>query len=114
MRDCQLKAIRELENIFYSETRIPNRGALRTPPAPLMNKSSKLPRVEYQKAQPPRVDPYGEAKYRKHKLISPIQTNQPSPARREKYTKIFKELVKQRRRGHYTGKKYEIPQSTHR
>ena len=43
--DYQLKAIRELSNIFDAETIIPNRDALTTPPAPLMKKSYKLPRV---------------------------------------------------------------------
>ena len=45
MGDSQLKAIRKLANIFYSETKIPNRGVLPTPPDPLMNNSTKLPRV---------------------------------------------------------------------
>ena len=34
VRDSQLKAIRELSNIFYAETKIPKRDALPTPPIP--------------------------------------------------------------------------------
>ena len=54
----QLKAIRELAKIFDAETKIQNRDALTTPPYSLMKKSSKLPRVGYQTAPPPRVDTY--------------------------------------------------------
>ena len=62
--DTQLKAIRELVNIFDSKTKIPNRNAFPTPPDSLMNKRTKLPRVKYQTAPPPRVDPDEESKNR--------------------------------------------------
>ena len=55
--DAQLKSIRELFHIFDAETKIPNRDALPTPPDLLMNKRTKLPRVEDQTVPPPRVDP---------------------------------------------------------
>ena len=55
--DAQLKAIRELSQIFVAETKIPNRDALPTPPDSLTKKRTKLPMVEDQKAPPPRVDP---------------------------------------------------------
>ena len=77
-------------------------------PYPLMKNSSKLPRVEYQTAPPPRVDPYDEYKYRVQKLTSPTQANQPSAATRKKIHQKLKELVKQRRRGHYKVK-YILP-----
>ena len=54
--DSQLKAISGLAKIFDAETKIPNRDALPTSPAPLMKKSTKLPWVEDQTAPPPRVD----------------------------------------------------------
>ena len=69
-----------------------------------MKKSTKLPRVEDQTAPPPRVDPDEEYKNREQKLLNPIQATPSSEATRKKYTKKLKELVKQRRRGHYTGK----------
>ena len=103
--DYQLKAIRELPNTFDAEIRIINRDAMPTPPDSLMNNITKLPRVEYQTYPPPRVDPYGEYNNREYKLPSPIQTTPPSAATMEKHTKKLKALVKQRRRGHYTGKK---------
>ena len=55
--DAQLKAIRELAQIFDAETKIPNRDALPIPPDLLTKKMTKLPRVEYQTSLPPRVDP---------------------------------------------------------
>ena len=57
--DAQLKSIRKLSQIFYAETKIPNRDALPTPPELLMKKMAKLPRVKDQTAPPPRVDPDG-------------------------------------------------------
>ena len=59
----QLKSIRELDNIFDSETKIANRDALPATPAPLMNKSARLPRVEDHTAPSPKVDPDKESKY---------------------------------------------------
>ena len=79
-----------------------------------MKKSTKLPRVEDQTAPHPRVDPDGESKNRDQKLPSPIQATPSSEATRKKYTKKLKELVKQRRRGQYTGNKYDLPRETHR
>ena len=73
--DAQIKAIRELAQIFDAETKIPNRYALPTPPDSLMKKRTKLPRVEDQTAPPPRVDPDEESKNREQKLPSPIQAN---------------------------------------
>ena len=55
--DAQIKAIRELSQIFDSDTKIPNRDVLPTPPDSLMKKITKLPRVEDQIAPPPRVYP---------------------------------------------------------
>ena len=100
---AQLKAIRELSQIFDAETKIPNRDALTTPPDSLMNKRTKLPRVEDQTAPPPRVDPDKESNNREHKLPSPIQTTPSLEATRKKYTKKLKELVKKRHRDHYKG-----------
>ena len=114
MGGSQLKAIRELPNIFDAEIKIPNRDALHTPPDPPMKKRSKFTRMEDQTSPPPRVYPYKESKDREHKLTSPTQTNSTSVATREKYTKNLKELVKQRRRGQYTGNKYDLPRATHR
>ena len=102
--ESQLKAIRKLETNIYAETKIPNKDALPTPPSPLMKKSSKLPRVEDQTAPPPREDLDEEYQDIEQKLTSPTKTTSPSAATREKWTKTLKELVKQRRRGHYTGK----------
>ena len=48
------------------------------------------------------------------KLPSPMQTTPQSEATRKNYTKKLKELVKQRRQGHYTGNKYYLPRATHR
>ena len=107
--DAQFKAIRELHQIFHAEPKTPNRDAFPTPPDSLMEKTTKLPRVEYQTAPPPRVDPDEEYNSREQKLPSPIQTTPASEATRKKYTKKSKELVKQRRRGHYTGNKYDLP-----
>ena len=45
---------------------------LPTPLAPLMKKSSKLPKVEYKTAPPPRVDPDEESKDREQKPTIPI------------------------------------------
>ena len=70
--DSQIKAIRWLANIFDSETKIPNMDKLPTPLAPLMKKSSKLPKVEYKTAPPPRVDPDEESKDREQKPTIPI------------------------------------------
>ena len=112
--DAQLKAIRELSQIFDAETKIPNRYAFHPPPDSLMKKRTKLPRVEDQTAPPPRVDPDKESENREQKIPSPIQTTPPSEATRKKYNKKLKELVKQRRRCHYTGNKYDLPRKTHR
>ena len=60
------------------------------------------------------MDPEKESVDREKKIPSTIQRTPPSVATREKYTKHLKELVKQRRRGHYTGNKYDLPQATHR
>ena len=114
MGGAQLKAIRELCQIFDAETKIPNRDALPTPPDWLMKKMTKLPRVEDQTTPPPRVDPDEESKNREHKLPSPTQLTPSSEATRKKYTKTLKELVKQCRQGHYTGNKYDLPRATHR
>ena len=54
------------------------------PPDQLMKKRTKLPRMEYQTASPPRVDPDGESKNREQKLPSPIQATPSSEATREK------------------------------
>ena len=113
MGDYQLKAIRELANIFDVETKTPNRDALPTPPDLLMKKSTKLPRVEDHTAPPPGVNPDEESKDIEQKTPSTIQTTPPSASTRGKYTKTLKELVKQRRRGHYTGNKYDLPRPTH-
>ena len=61
MGDAQLKAIRELVNIFDAEIKMPERYSLPTPPDLLMNKSTKRPRLEDQTAPPPMVDPYKES-----------------------------------------------------
>ena len=79
-----------------------------------MKKRTKLPRVKYQTDPPPRVYPEEESKNREQKLPSPIQATPSSEATRKKYTKKLKELVKQLRRGHYTGNKYDLPRATHR
>ena len=79
-----------------------------------MKERTKLPRVEDQTAPPPRVDPDEESRNREHKLPSPIQATPSSEATSKKYTKKLKELVKQRRWAHYTGKKYDLPRATHR
>ena len=84
------------------------------PPELLINKRTKLPRVEDQTDPPPRVDPDKEYNNREQKLPSMIQTTPPSAATNEKYTKTLKELVKQQRRGHYTGNKYDLKQAKHR
>ena len=60
--DAQFKAIRELHQIFHAEPKTTNMDALPTPPESLMEKRTKLPRVEYQTAPPPRVDPDEEYK----------------------------------------------------
>ena len=60
------------------------------------------------------MDPDEESKNREQKLPIPIQTTPSSEATRVKYTKTFKEPVKQRRRGHYIGNKYDLPRATHR
>ena len=75
---------------------------------------SDLPRVEDQTTPAPRVDLNEESKNKEQKLPIPIQENPSSEATRKKYTKKLKELLKQRRRGHYTGKKYDLPRATHR
>ena len=100
MGEAQLKAIRELANIFDADTKIPNRDALPTLLDLLMNNSTKLLRVEDQTNPPPKVGPDEKSKDIEQKLPSPIQTTEPSAATRGKYTKTLKELVKQRRRGH--------------
>ena len=72
--DAQPKSIRSLAHIFDSDTKIPNRDVLPTPSDSLMNKSTKLPRVEDQTAPPPRVDPDEEYKNREQKIPSSIHT----------------------------------------
>ena len=79
-----------------------------------MKKRTILPSVEDQTAPPPRVDSDEESNNREQKLPSPIQATPASEVTRKKYTKTLKELVKQRRRGHYTGNKYDLPRATHR
>ena len=79
-----------------------------------MKKTTKLPRVEDQTAPPPSVDPGKESKNREQKLPSPTQATPESEATRKKCTKKLKELVKKRRRGHYTGNKYDLLRATHR
>ena len=54
--NSQLKSVMELAKIFDAETQIPNRDALPIPPAPLMKKVTKLPRVKDQMAPTPGVD----------------------------------------------------------
>ena len=71
--DAQLKEIRELFQIFDAENKIPNMDALPPSPDSLTKKSTKLPRVEDQKAPHTRVDPDEESKNRDQKLPSPIQ-----------------------------------------
>ena len=83
-------------------------------PTPLTKNSSKISRMEDQTAPPPRVDPDNESRGIEKKPPSPTETTPPSSATRGKYTKKLKELVKQRRHGHYTGKKYDLLQATHR
>ena len=78
-----------------------------------MKKSSKIPIVEDQMAPTPRMDSEEEYKYREQKLPSTTQATPLSAATREKNTKKLQELVKQRRRGHYKGNKYDLPQPTH-
>ena len=114
MGDYQLKAIRELTHIFDAETKIPNRDAFTIPPDSLTKKRTKLPRVKDQTAPPPRVDTDEESRNRYQKLPSPTQTTIPSAVTRENIHQKLKELVKQRRRGHYTGNKYDLLRSTHR
>ena len=70
--------------------------------------------MEDQTAPPPRVDPEEESKGRQQKIPSPTHATPPSAAKRKKYTNKLNELVKQRRRGHYTGNKYDLPRATHR
>ena len=59
--DAQLKAIRELANIFDADTKILNRDALPALPDSLMKKRTKLPRLEDQTTPPPTVDPDKES-----------------------------------------------------
>ena len=110
VRDSHLKAIRELANIFNVETKIRNRDALPTPQDPLIKRSTKLTSVEYYTAQHQRVDSEKESKNREQKIPISVQTTPPSASTRGKYTKTLKKLVKQRRWGHYTGNKYDLPQ----
>ena len=56
--------------IFDAETKISNKDALPTPPDSLINKRTKLPRVEYQKDASTRVDPDEEYENRGQKLPS--------------------------------------------
>ena len=85
-----------------------------TPPDLIINKGTKIPKVEDQTAPHPRVHTDEEYKNREKKLPSPTHTTPPSEATRRKYTKKLKELVKQRRRDHYTGNKYDLPRAAHR
>ena len=85
---AQFKAIRGLSQIFGAETKIPNRDAFPAPPPGLlMNKRTKLPRVEEQTATPPRLDLEEESKNREQKPPSIIQATPSSEATRKKYTK---------------------------
>ena len=77
MRDAQLKAIRQLSQIFDAETKIPDRDALPTPPDLLMKKRTKITRVEDQTSPTTRVYTDKESKNREQKLPSPIQTTPP-------------------------------------
>ena len=86
--ESQPKAIRELANIFDAETQIPNRDALPAPKSPLIKKSSKLPRVEDQTDQPPRMDPYEESKDIEQRSPSTTQATRPSGATRGRYTTL--------------------------
>ena len=99
--------------MFDADTKIPNRDALPTPPDLLMKKRTKLPGVKDQTDPPPRVDTDKESENREQKIPSPIHTTPSSKATRKKYTKKLKELVKQRRRGQYTGKKYDLLRATY-
>ena len=78
--DDQLKEIRELSQTFDAETKIPKRYALPTPPDLLINKRTKLPRLEDQTSPTPRVDPDKESKSREQSPPSPIQTAPSSEA----------------------------------
>ena len=89
MVESQLKALRELANIFDADTKISNRDTLTFPPVPLIKKSYKFTRVEDQMDLPPKVDPNEESRYRYQKLPSAIETTPPSAASRDKYTKIL-------------------------
>ena len=109
MGDSQLKSIGELDNIFDSETIIPNRDALPTSPDLLMKKSSKLPRVEDHMDPTPRVESEKEYKDRDQKLPSKTHATPPSVTKKKRYTKKMKKLVKQLHRGHGTGNKYGLP-----
>ena len=57
------------------------------PPYLLINKSSKIPRVEDQTSSPPRVDTHEESKDRYQKIPSPTQETKPSAATRGKKKK---------------------------
>ena len=59
------------------------------------------------------MDPDEESKNMEQTLTSTIQATPASEATRKKYTKKLKEIVKQRRRGHYTGNKYDLLPATH-
>ena len=74
-----------------------------------MKESTKIPRVEDHMAPPPRVDPDKESKNMDQKLPSTIQTTPQSATTGNKCTRKLKELVTQRRRGHYNGNKYDVP-----
>ena len=63
----------KLDGIFDAETKIPNRDALPTPLDSLMNKRTKIPRVKYQTAPPPRVDPDEETRERYQTPPTPTQ-----------------------------------------
>ena len=58
VEDCQLKAIRELAKHFDARIQLPNRDVIPTPPALIIKQSSKILRVKYHTASPPRVDSY--------------------------------------------------------
>ena len=83
MGDFQLKAIRELDNFFDTETIILNRDEVPTPPFPLTKKISKLTRLKDYTDSPPRVDPDEKYKYREQKISSQTQETPPSAATRK-------------------------------
>ena len=80
---CPTPSNKGIISDFDTETKIPKSDALLTPPDSLMKKRTKLPRVEYQTAPLPRVDPDEESKNRYQKLLSTIQTTPSSEVTRK-------------------------------